>query len=650
MITIDFQNIYSCDFETTVYDGQLYTEVWAAASVQLGTEDVRIDHSIDDMFEYFFSMKKDLILYFHNLAFDGSFIINWLGKMKWTQAYNDDVGFFKDKAMLSKTYKYIISDQGRWYSITLKYGKHKIEIRDSWKLIPFSVKSIGKSFGTKHHKLDMEYKGFRYAGCEITQEEQEYIKNDVLVVKEALEIMFNDGNDKLTIGSCCLTQFKATYDRTQYKRIFPDLREISLDENIHHFDNAWTWINASYQGAWCYVVKGKQGRVYKNGLTADVNSLYPSVMHSSSGNKYPIGKPIFWQGNYIPEKALKSDAYYFIRVKTRFQIKPGFLPFIHIRRSPLYKAKECLETSNIRVSGELYATEYEAMDGTIKQAIPELVLTMTDWELIKKHYVLTDTEIIDGCYFRAEAGIFDRYINHYAEIKKTSKGAKRTEAKLFLNNLYGKMAMNTNNSFKIANPTELGLTFKTIKSETKTPGFIPCGSAITSYARYFTITAAQKNYHGVNKPGFIYADTDSIHCDLNPEELIDVPVHPTEFNHWKLESYWDEAFFTRAKTYIEHITHEDGELLENPYYNIKCAGMPSNSKSYFERVLEKKEVKEYEEISEEIKEYINKMIERKTSIKDFTIGLEVPGKLLPKQIKGGVILVETSFKMKKGII
>ena len=31
------------DFETTVYEGQEFTEVWAAACVELNTEDVKID-------------------------------------------------------------------------------------------------------------------------------------------------------------------------------------------------------------------------------------------------------------------------------------------------------------------------------------------------------------------------------------------------------------------------------------------------------------------------------------------------------------------------------------------------------------------------------------------------------------------------------
>ena len=57
---------------------------------------------------------------------------------------------------------------------------------------------------TKHQKLEMEYKGFRYAGCPITDEEKKYIANDVLVVKEALEKMFSDGYNKLTIGACSM--------------------------------------------------------------------------------------------------------------------------------------------------------------------------------------------------------------------------------------------------------------------------------------------------------------------------------------------------------------------------------------------------------------------------------------------------------------
>ena len=51
------QRIEMADFETTVYEGQQRTEVWAAASVELFTEDVVIHHSIAEQFSYFRQSK-----------------------------------------------------------------------------------------------------------------------------------------------------------------------------------------------------------------------------------------------------------------------------------------------------------------------------------------------------------------------------------------------------------------------------------------------------------------------------------------------------------------------------------------------------------------------------------------------------------------
>jgi gamma-glutamylcyclotransferase (GGCT)/AIG2-like uncharacterized protein YtfP len=69
---------FMSDFETTVYKGQVSTEVWAAATVELYTEDVKIFHSIDELFKYFVSLKCNVVTYFHNLKFDGSFWLSYL--------------------------------------------------------------------------------------------------------------------------------------------------------------------------------------------------------------------------------------------------------------------------------------------------------------------------------------------------------------------------------------------------------------------------------------------------------------------------------------------------------------------------------------------------------------------------------------------
>ena len=57
---------FSADFETTVYKGQVNTEVWAAACVELFTEKVEIFHSIEEQFDYFVSLNANICAYYHN--------------------------------------------------------------------------------------------------------------------------------------------------------------------------------------------------------------------------------------------------------------------------------------------------------------------------------------------------------------------------------------------------------------------------------------------------------------------------------------------------------------------------------------------------------------------------------------------------------
>lgn len=639
------------DFETTVYKGQSYTEVWASASVELFTEDVHIFHSIEEQWKYFLSLNSNIVCYYHNLKFDGAFwLSHFLIDLGYEQAYNktgdnaDDLEWLAPKDMKNNTFSYSISNMGQWYRITVKVKDHFIEFRDSLKLLPFSVRRIGQSFGTKHKKLDMEYEGLRYAGCAITDGEKQYISNDILVVKEALEIMFTEGHKRLTIGSCCLAEYKKTVGGKTYDRLFPNVYDIPIDKSIYGFDNAGDWIKQAYRGGWCYLVKGKERKVFHNGTTADVNSLYPSMMSSESNNFYPVGVPTFWHGNYIPDEALLPTSYYFIRIRTRFYLRDGYLPFIQLKNTLLYKPTEMLETSDVynRKDGKYY-DRYIGIDGTVKEAIVTMTMTMTDFQLLKEHYELVDFEIIDGCYFNSVIGIFDQYIEKYKEIKLKSKGAMRELAKLFLNNLYGKMASSKNSSFKVAYVKEdKSLGFYEVVANDKKPGYIPVGAAITSYARNFTIRAAQKNYHGVNERGFIYADTDSIHCDLAPDEIVGIIEHPKDFCCWKLESCWDVGMFTRQKTYIEHIVAENKEPIENPYYNVKCAGMPDKCKDLFIKSMEGYVPKEGDEFTEDELEFLS----TKRTLEDFSVGLRVPGKLLPKRIRGGVLLVDVPYEMR----
>lgn len=642
---------FAADFETTVYKGQERTDVWSSAFSELftETEDVTIHHSIKETYNYFSTLKEDVIAYYHNLKFDGAFWLDFLmNELGYTTALTEVQSgehkaekWLDNKNMKPKTLKCSISSMGQWYTITIKTEKNIIELRDSLKLLPFTLARIGKSFKLKHQKLEMEYDGFRFPGCEITEEEKAYIANDVLVLREALEFMFSEGHDKLTIGACCLSEFVKGYGKEDYDSIFPDIYKIPIDES-YGSPNAGEYVKKSYHGGWCYVVKAKRNEIKTNGTTADVNSLYPSMMSSESGNRFPVGRPTFysmknasdtmkkWWLDKIMMCANTMQQYYFVRFRTRFYLKHGKLPFIQIKNSFRFCGTDSLETSDYYDKKEgRYYTQWYKPDETGKPVLTDtavtLTMTMIDLKLMFEHYDVVNFELLDFCCFNTEIGLFDDYMEKYKNIKQNSTGAMRELAKLFLNNLYGKMAASTDSSFKVPFVKPDGVIgLRDVSENDKKPGYIPVGSAITSYARNFTIRAAQQNYYGTDEPGFIYADTDSIHCDLPPEALKGIRVHPTDFCAWKLESCWDTAIFTRQKTYIEHITKENLEPIDSPYYNVKCAGMPESCKKLF----------------------VEGMANNEYQLTDFKIGLVLPGKLMPRRIKGGILLTETTFEMR----
>lgn len=602
--------IIAADFETTVYDGQESTEVWSAAWIELFTDTPHVRGNIEDFLNDIFNIGSDVICYFHNLRFDGAFIVYWLitNGYTWNNCRNKD--------MNAGEFKALISDTNKWYTVTVKPKfDTAIEFRDSVKLMPMTLAQIGSAFNTKHRKLEMEYKGHRYANCSISMEEYAYIINDIYVLKEALEVMIKDGHDKLTIGSCCMEEFKNKFDAMDIKTAFPNLKEMSLIKSDRGSENVDAYIRKAYKGGYCYYKYKERRHIKQAGMTFDVNSLYPSVMHGDSGNYYPIGKPVFFDKS-IPYKCIETRQYpFYVRLKCRFELKDGYLPTVQIKGDYRYNPTEWLKTSDVYYRGKYYR-HYTNKDGQTEEARPELTLFMTDYLLLLSHYNVYDLEIIDGCYFRGVVGLFDTYINHYMEIKTHTKDkGERTEAKLFLNNLYGRLSINDNSSYRIpCIDHETGALAFTLETEHEKPTmYIAAGAAVTAYARYFTITHAQANYEN-----FVYSDTDSIHMLNNGEDVKMIREHPTALLCWKRESDWSSAIFIRQKTYAEFVRKEDGEKVE-PHWEIKCAGMPEKSKNIFLATH---------------------------PITDFKIGLKVSGKLKPKYIAGGMILVEDFYTLR----
>lgn len=655
------KRFFVADFETTVFEGQGRTDVWAAGIAELYTNDCYITNNICDFLKFIFNLKCNVVCYFHNLKFDGSFILDYLLHQGYKQAlyhYSSnalDVTFMSNRDMPNKSFKMSISNKNLWYKFIIKKNNKIIEFRDSYKLLPFSLKKIGEDFKTEHKKLTMVYEGYRQPYGKITSEEREYLKHDLFVLKEAMEIMFDRGHTKLTIGACCMSEYKKIFDQCfidSFEEMFPDLTKFELDIEERGERNAYLYIRKAYRGGWCYVNPKKAGRILKGGITLDVNSLYPYVMHSMSGFKYPVGNPIFFKGK-PPEKIIGNDEYYyFVRFRCRFILKYGYLPTIQIKNNWLYKGNEYLTSSRPYIKGIGYVDYIKDDDGNDILYKPELTMTMWDFRLFLRHYNVVDLEYLDGCYFRLESGIYDAYIDKYREIKENSEGAERTLAKLYSNNLYGKYATSDDSSFKIARLDGEEVKLLAVEEHEKAVGYIPCGSAITSHARYYTITHAQKNYNH-----FVYSDTDSVHLDCYIDEAIGFNIDAKRYGCWKCESTWDKGIFVRQKTYIEHVFEENLKAIKNPYYNVTCAGMPDYCKNLFIMSLEgedyyKKQIREgnFELKKEAHKDFLynfetGKFINR--TLNDFKPGLMIDGQLKAKRIPGGIVLREQFYTMKR---
>lgn len=219
---------FTADFETCTWL-ENETFVWAWAVCEIGNEDnLQIGNNIDSFIE-FCKQEKNSIFYFHNLKFDGEFIIYWA-------LTNGFKHVEKKENIEDMTFTTLISDMGQFYTICLYFQKgnkkvHKVTFIDSLKIIPFSVETIAKSFNLPISKLKIDYNKPRSRNHILTNEEKEYIKNDVLIVAKALKILFSEGLQKMTAGSNALNDFKEILTKSKFKHYFP-LLDYDLDKDI----------------------------------------------------------------------------------------------------------------------------------------------------------------------------------------------------------------------------------------------------------------------------------------------------------------------------------------------------------------------------------------------------------------------------------
>ena len=232
----------------------------------------------------------------------------------------------------------------------------------------------------------------------------------------------------------------------------------------------------------------------------------------------------------------------------------------------------------------------------------ELTLTNIDMDLLFDNYEIYDIKYIDGFMFMGSHKLFKDFIIPIYNRKCNTIGAERNLYKSLLVGLYGKFASSPRHKKKIPFLKDNVVCFMNTEMAVGNPVYTAVSSFITAYARKQLFQAIQDNFDS-----FVYCDTDSIHLT---NEAKGIEINDKKLGAWKYESKDDpviKACYLAPKTYMQ--------LTKSYQENKKISGCPAN-----------------------VKEKIN--------FDNFKYNQSFTGKLLPKKVAGGVVLIDNVFTIK----
>lgn len=260
---------FTADFETATWKkDETWVWAWGLCDIE-NPEKVEVGNTIESFFERI-KKENNPYVYFHNLKFDGEFIIYYLLKngFEWVET----------NEKRDNTFSTLISDMGLFYQIEVyfkvdKKKTKKVTFIDSLKIINQSVESMPKTFKIPENKLTLDYNKPREKGYILQPEEEAYIKNDVIIPAKALRYLFDMGLTKMTAGSNALSEYKNILTINRFRSMYKTL-SYEVDKDIRR----------SYKGGFTYCNPEYKGKTTGGGEVLDVNSLYPSVLRNVREN------------------------------------------------------------------------------------------------------------------------------------------------------------------------------------------------------------------------------------------------------------------------------------------------------------------------------------------------------------------------------
>ena len=520
---------WCADFETTseqnlIKDGHVRVWLWSLVGVEKGEK----YHGFT--IESFLHKVKSLHckrVFFHNLKFDGRFIIDY---------------FNRSGKIYGVDYSCIIDGLGSWYEISWQsHTRHKVKFWDSLKKFPgTSVAQLGKFIGLP--KLDKPYFDRYYPeDYKPSQEEIDYCIRDSEVVAKAIMYDMEQGYTSMTLASDCFKWARDTClgGYQLYRDYMP-----RLEQDVDEF------CRESYRGGISYLKPEYEDIEIHDIKVFDVNSLYPWVMHDCP---LPVGYGIW-------SEDLPTNGLYIVHIKAEFAIKQNKFPFLQIKGNPKYNSNQFISYSN---------------------GIEDLWLTSVDYKNFKNNYKILDSEFVECITFDSRKGLLAPHVDYWMEKKKyyQEKGMPfmRYIAKTFMNGFYGKTALRPQrlNVVPELDPETNQMSYANkVISETE-PIYIPYGTFVTAWARDKLINSALKIWDD-----FVYCDTDSIHCFARDSYPLD--IHPTDLGKWKDETEdkpYEYARYIKQKTYCHARPKIVDGKLRKEVVEIRAAGLSTESRS-----------------------------------------------------------------------
>lgn len=599
----------AADFETTTRSP---ARVWLWGAVGIDEQIEETGDSIESFFEFLRDQKKNPLVYFHNLKFDGYFILDYLLR-------NGFVYVASPSDAVDNSFCTIIDGYNEFYQISVYFKKtksgkvKKVTIWDSMKVLKFSIADIPKKFGFQDIKKGSIDYTRHNEPCFITDDEREYCLTDCRILARALNVLAVHECDSMTIALCAIKDYRKMIGSSRFQKWFPCLPYEADCE-----------LRQAYRGGWCYANPRYLGQTIGNGIVFDMNAKYGHIMETKP---LPYSEPVRYEGQY-PEN--EEYPLYIQHIRCIFELKQGYLPFIQIKRSP-----DFVPTEYIRHS----------------ERIVDLWLCSPEIPLFFEHYDVTNLEYIDGYMFRASADLFKPYVEKWNNLKEegetTGNKGLRMLGKTMIVSLYGKFSRNPER--RTCYPTlntesnqiclqlqlhpqtdEEGHVITTVYEDPETgemfempeltdteiieAGYIPLACFVTSWGRAEEVAAAQRlHFETMDENGdsdFLYGDTDSLHVrgDIVPDFL---EIDAAKLGAWKIENRILRARYLQSKRYVMETVDENGE------HKVKCvcAGMPA-------------------------------YMQEKVTFDGFSLNAIYSGRLVQRIVPGGVILEEESFSLK----